>query len=78
MSKIRVLLVDDHMVVRIGLKALIDTEQDLVVVGEASNGVEGVAKSDSAHTRRHRHGHLMPELVLVAQRGMRFWPAPRS
>ena len=45
MSQIRILLVDDHMVVRIGLKALIDAEQDLVVVGEASNGVEGVAKA---------------------------------
>jgi two-component system response regulator NreC len=45
MSKIGVLLVDDHMVVRIGLKALIDAEPDLVVVGEASNGAEGVAKA---------------------------------
>ena len=45
MSEIRILLVDDHMVVRIGLKALIDAEPDLVVVGEASNGVDGVAKA---------------------------------
>jgi len=43
MSKIRVLLVDDHMVVRIGLKALINAEPDMEVVGEAGNGVEGVA-----------------------------------
>ena len=45
MSKVRVLLVDDHMVVRVGLKALIDAETDLTVVGEAGNGVEGVAKA---------------------------------
>jgi two-component system response regulator NreC len=45
MSKIRILLVDDHMVVRVGLKALIDAEQDLVVVGEASNGIEGIEKA---------------------------------
>lgn len=45
MSKIRVLLVDDHMVVRVGLKALIDAETDLVVVGEAGNGLEGVEKA---------------------------------
>ena len=33
------------MVVRVGLKALIDAEPDLVVVGEASNGVEGVEQA---------------------------------
>ena len=43
MSKIRVLLVDDHMVVRVGLTALINAEPDMEVVGEASNGAEGVA-----------------------------------
>lgn len=42
MNKTRVLLVDDHMVVRIGLKALIDAEPDLTVVGEAGNGVEAI------------------------------------
>jgi two-component system response regulator NreC len=43
MEKIRVLLVDDHMVVRIGLKALINAEPDMEVVDDAGNGVEGVA-----------------------------------
>jgi two-component system response regulator NreC len=45
MEKTRVLLVDDHMVVRVGLKALIDAEPDMQVVGEAGNGVEGVEKT---------------------------------
>lgn len=45
MDRIRVLLVDDHMVVRVGLKALIDAEPDMQVVGEAGNGVEGVEKT---------------------------------
>lgn len=45
MSKIRVLLVDDHMVVRLGLKALIDSEPDLVVVGEAGNGLEAIEQA---------------------------------
>lgn len=42
MSKIQVLLVDDHMVVRLGLKALIDSEPDMEVVGEAENGQEAI------------------------------------
>ena len=42
MEKIRILLVDDHMVVRIGLRALIDSEPDLQVAGEAGNGVEAI------------------------------------
>ena len=42
MSKIRVLLVDDHMVVRVGLKALVNSEPDMEVVGEAGNGQEAI------------------------------------
>jgi DNA-binding NarL/FixJ family response regulator len=43
MSKIRLLLVDDHRVVRLGLTALLQSEPDMEVVGEASNGLEAVA-----------------------------------
>jgi DNA-binding NarL/FixJ family response regulator len=39
---IRVLLVDDHPVVRQGLHAMLDAEADLTVVGEASSGAEAV------------------------------------
>lgn len=39
---ITVLLVDDHEMVRIGLAAVLDTEEDIEVVGEASNGLDGV------------------------------------
>lgn len=39
---IRVLLVDDHMVLRAGLRALLEAEEDIVVVGEAGTGEEGV------------------------------------
>lgn len=42
-QKIRILLVDDHMIVRVGLKALINAEPDMEVIGEAENGAEGVA-----------------------------------
>lgn len=39
---IKVLLVDDHEMVRIGLAAVLDTEDGIEVVGEASNGLDGV------------------------------------
>jgi NarL family two-component system response regulator LiaR len=41
--KIRILVVDDHEVVRRGLRALLETEDDLDVVAEATNGREAVA-----------------------------------
>ena len=44
---IRLLIADDHPVVRAGLRALFATEPDLAVVGEASTGVEAVERSRS-------------------------------
>ena len=41
-DEIRVLLADDHAVVRAGLKAVLGTAKDIVVVGEARNGREAV------------------------------------
>lgn len=44
-DKIRILLVDDHPVLRSGLDALLALEDDLEVVGQASTGEEGVEKA---------------------------------
>ncbi len=52
---IRVLVVDDHPVVRSGLVGLLGSEADLEVVGEAENGREGVALAAS----------LTPDVVLM-------------
>ena len=52
---IRVLIADDHPVVRAGLRALLDAEDDLEVVGEASTPSVAVALAES----------LTPELVLM-------------
>ena len=41
-DKLRILLADDHMVVRMGLSALIDKQSDMIVVGEATDGREAV------------------------------------
>jgi DNA-binding NarL/FixJ family response regulator/class 3 adenylate cyclase len=52
---IRVLLVDDHAVVRRGLRGFLELLKDFDVVGEAENGREGVAAAD----------RLVPDVVLM-------------
>jgi DNA-binding NarL/FixJ family response regulator len=44
-TPIKVLLVDDQGLVRSGFKVLLDTEDDITVVGEATNGVEAVEQA---------------------------------
>src|SRR5574340_1092322 len=44
MGKIRIMIVDDHEVVRLGMRTAFEAEPDLNVVGEASNGAEALAK----------------------------------
>jgi two-component system NarL family response regulator len=52
---IRILVADDHLVVRMGLHSLIDTQPDMTVVAEAANGKEAVALF-----RQHQ-----PDVVLM-------------
>ncbi len=44
MKRIRVLLAEDHTLVRKGLRALLDEADEITVIGEASNGREAIAK----------------------------------
>jgi len=44
---ISVVLVDDHHVVRQGFKALLDAEEGIEVIGEASNGIDGIKLAES-------------------------------
>ena len=44
MAKTRILIVDDHEVVRMGMRLLFENEEDFTVAGEASNGAEALAK----------------------------------
>jgi two-component system response regulator NreC len=45
----RIVLVEDHAILREGLRALIELESDLLVVGEASTGAEGVRIAQHAN-----------------------------
>lgn len=55
MEKIRILIADDHTIVREGLNALLMFEPDFEVVGQAVDGVEAVAKTKLLH----------PDVVLM-------------
>ncbi|TFB16230.1 response regulator transcription factor [Microbacterium sp. 3H14] len=46
---IRVLLVDDHALLRAGFRTILDTQPDMTVVGEASSGAEAVAQASALH-----------------------------
>ena len=55
---LRILLADDHVTVRHGLKLLIDAEPDMKVIGEASDGDAAFKTRVDVEAGRHRHGHL--------------------
>jgi len=55
LKAIRVLLADDHAIFRDGLRAILDRQKDIVVVGEAGDGVEAVKKA----------AELAPDIVLM-------------
>jgi len=54
-KKIKVLIVDDHLLVRSGIKSLLDDQTDIEISGEASSGEEAVEKARS----------LNPDVILM-------------
>lgn len=65
-EKIRVLIADDHAIVRKGLRILMMNEPDLTVVGEASDGMEAVLKTRALQPDVIILDMLMPRLNGVA------------
>jgi two-component system, NarL family, response regulator DevR len=61
MDEIRVAIIDDHAIVRQGLRAMIDREPDLRVVGEAPSATTAAAMLDRAHP-----GVVLLDLKLTA------------
>ncbi|GIK38661.1 MAG: DNA-binding response regulator [Chloroflexota bacterium] len=61
-SPIRVLIVDDHEIVREGLETLLAEEATLTVVGQAANGVEAVTLAVDLHPDVILMDLVMPEL----------------
>ena len=55
MERIKVLIADDHRVVREGLAAILKSKENIVVVGEARDGREAVEKASS----------LLPDVILM-------------
>jgi len=55
MSDLRLVLVDDHQVVRLGIRALLESEPDITVVGEAATAAEAIQVV----------GRLHPDIVLM-------------
>ena len=54
-SPIRVLIIDDHVIVRKGIRALLAAKRDIQVVGEAGDGAEAVARVEA----------LSPDVILM-------------
>jgi DNA-binding NarL/FixJ family response regulator len=64
-SKIRVLLVDDHTILRAGLKMMLNAQPDIEVVGEASDGRRAIAEA-----QRLQPGVILMDITMPEYNGI--------
>ena len=69
---IRVLLVDDHEMVRLGVSSYLSIQSDVEVVGEAENGEDGYEKAMAL-----RPDVILMDLVMEVMDGIEEWPEAR-
>ncbi|CAM2827359.1 response regulator [Streptococcus acidominimus] len=76
MNKLSVLLIDDHEMVRLGLKSFLNLQTDIEVVGEAVNGKDGIAKTLDLKPDVIVMDLVMPEMdgVEATLKILRDWP----
>ena len=72
MSKIKVLVVDDHDLFRRGLTEVLEDEPDMAVIGEARNGNEAIEMAGRLHPDL-----LFMDLNMPGQSGIRAGYRPR-
>ena len=65
MKKIRLLIADDHALMRVGLKTMLKVQKDMSVVGEAANGEEAVARAEE-----FRPDVIVMDLVMTGMSGV--------
>src|SRR5881396_3350962 len=77
-QKIRILLADDHAVVRQGFKLILASQPDMEIVGEAGNGREAVALAEKLHPDVAVIDVAMPELNGIEATRRMGEAAPRT
>jgi len=79
MEAIRVLLIDDHAIVRSGLRLLLEKEADIVVIGEAANGESGYTQALGLRPDVILMDITLPDLdgIQVTRQICEAWPAAR-
>ena len=65
MAKINILLVDDHSVVRMGFKMLIENESDMAVISEAESGEQGITAF-----KEHKPNVIIMDITMPGMGGL--------